>query len=239
MATWLDQHPELRQKVTKDAKGEMKSLDPNPTVRYNMLKRQLLQVLEILGRKDLHLSDEDIQRLADLVQAQKEDEFKSGVGRILNSGKRTSSRNPFKMMWELVPPIPLWGSGTTVDTQKKTQNVTNSPPLQEDPLFSKFLERLMVEAPHFQPAIEEFKLQITELLRHKIRKLSESTLKTLETGLKDAADNDIRSRFEERREREEGKAWTYLKEKVDQCLMNSTPKRNNGHVPRLNPLTRR
>jgi hypothetical protein len=184
-----------------------------------MLKRQLRQVVSILDNEDLKLSNEDVQNLANLVTLDSEKHFKDGVNGILNSDSK--GQGVGLALWNLAVGVVRGGP-------QKKQNTTVNLPLQDDPSFAQALE-IWSERPQFKVAINELKEQMTELLRRKIKKLSTSVPAKLEKGLQEVIDEDIRTSFERRREKEEADAWDWLRGEVKRRLSKSIPKNNNGY----------
>jgi phage FluMu protein gp41 len=218
--SWLEQHSDLRRKVIKD--DYFHTLESNPQTRYNMLKRQLHDIVQLMGQETLNLSSEDIQRLANLVTAKDQPTFQKGVVDILDSDKQKQTLT--KAVWKIFK----WGAGVSTGVQTRRQ-ATLALQSQDDPSFAQSLEVLIADQPQFYPAIKEITTEITKLLRWKIQTLSQSLPAALERGLKDKIDESIRLKFEDRRKEEEEDAWKSLRVQVEQALATAT--KRNGSAP--------
>ncbi|KIM19859.1 hypothetical protein M408DRAFT_334238 [Serendipita vermifera MAFF 305830] len=228
--TWLDQHPELCKKVKDVVMSDLEILDADPKIRYNVLKRQLSHVYNLIHSNEL--SAVDIQRLANLVVALKEEEFKNGVHHVLGSAKKNNGGGFGKMI--ITALVQAWRT----TPQTKSQSAIQSLPFQNDPAFVKAVEKLQTEEPQFLPAIAELKLQIAELLRHKTKKLSTFVLAKMVKWTQAAMEDEVRDSFEKRRREEEEEGSRYLRKQVEQHLISSSPKRNNGTTITINSVTR-
>ncbi|KIM24930.1 hypothetical protein M408DRAFT_26540 [Serendipita vermifera MAFF 305830] len=228
--TWLNQYPDLRQRVSDDVQSNLRILDADPNTRFNVLKRRLSQIYSLIHSEQSTFSEADIRNLADLVVLQKDKAFKSGMNRIINSTKKSSSGGLGKMFTAL---FPLW---TNQPANPKIS--VQSPPSRDDPAFVEFLKKLEADEPHFQSAIIELKLLVTEMLSCKIKSLSAFVQATLIEAQKTALEEDVRTFLKERRQKEEVEAWNDLRNQVEQCLINSIPEENDGTTITINSIVR-
>ncbi|KIM22917.1 hypothetical protein M408DRAFT_332686 [Serendipita vermifera MAFF 305830] len=229
--TWLGQYPELCKKVIKSVVSNLQILDTSPNARYNVFKRQLLEVHGLIHSNRAILSDVDIQGLADLAVAEERDKYKIGVKHILDQANKNKNDGIGKKVMNFLQGL------ITSPPPPKRQSSIQFLSFQDDPAFVQSLKTLEVEEPQYQPVIHELKLEMVELLRHKTKKLSSSVLKIMAEGLKTALEENARDIFEKRRQNEEEEAWKYLKRQVERYLISSVPKQNNGKRITINSVT--
>ncbi|KIM24943.1 hypothetical protein M408DRAFT_224544 [Serendipita vermifera MAFF 305830] len=215
--SWLDEKRNIRQLLMQVIVDSVQVLSTGTSSRYNMLKRRLLQLINIQNQAGPRLPQLDGQWLAELVTTYSEKVFQDGIDGILNREKKSTG----VVGW-------FFGYGTgSNDTQIKMDKAVGNSKPQDDPSFCKTLEIWARERPESHLATTELRQQIAELLKRKIKALSKKVLGMVEKMLNDAIDQEIWSTFEKRTVKEHEDAWRFLREQVRQRLAYSNDEKNN------------
>jgi len=161
------------------------TLETNQHARHSVLKRQLLEILQLLDEDDLNLSSVDIQHLANDILAKDRATFKKSLYDVLNEYNKTRG------ILAVIRNMTARGVAAHTDTQTRLYPAALYIASQDDPSFSEMLEKLADQHMEFRATINELKQEIARLLQERIREHSQRLLGTLERSLRDKINDEV------------------------------------------------
>lgn len=197
---------------------KLKTLETHRSALYDTLKRRIRRVDEAINTRDW-LSEEDIQKLVDLIPTKGNwnKEFRSITRRgdekawhqKLTDGVTTAMASAVTTVVNAIPGAPH----LTADRVARLPDL----PHQNDIEFVHWASQLEADRPVFLDAIQELRRRIREIIVKKIGEMA-SIPDDICWKMQQQFDREIQQDFDQRKEKEEVRAFAELKDKIREHL---------------------